>query len=107
MESAFAAATDALFADPNLSLAAIYRAGGTGDGVPVRLIPLAERPGFGGDALVAMTNAGRAFLVHRDDLAGQTLKTGDTLAIDGATWRVRSAHERPPLAWAVDCTRIG
>ena len=37
----------------------------------------------------------------------QTLKTGDTLAIDGAAWRVRSAHERPPLAWAVDCMRIG
>ena len=106
MESAFAAATDALFADPNLTLAAVYRAGGTGDGVAVRAIPLAERPGFGGDALVAMTNEGRAFLVHRNDFADQALRTGDTLAIDGAVWRVRSAHARPPLAWAVDCMRI-
>lgn len=107
MESAFTAATNALFADPHLALAATYRAGGTGEVVAVRVVPLAEQPGFGGDAIAAMTNEGRALLVHGNDLAGQTLKSGDTLAIDGALWRVRSAHERPPLAWAVHCTRLG
>ena len=39
--SAFAAATNVLFADPNISASASYRAGGVG-GVPVRVI--VQRP---------------------------------------------------------------
>lgn len=35
---AFAAATDALFADPNIARDAIWRAGGAGSGVSVRVI---------------------------------------------------------------------
>lgn len=34
--TAFAAGLAALFADPHLGLTALYRAGGVGDGVPVR-----------------------------------------------------------------------
>jgi hypothetical protein len=36
--SAFAAALDALFADPNIAENAIWKAGGIGSGVPVRII---------------------------------------------------------------------
>jgi hypothetical protein len=36
--SVFAAAIDALFADPNLALDAVYRAGGVDPAVPVRAI---------------------------------------------------------------------
>ena len=36
--NAFAAATDALFADPNLGETALWQAGGIGPGVPVRVI---------------------------------------------------------------------
>jgi hypothetical protein len=36
--NAFAAAVDALFGDPNLARDAIWRAGGSGDGTPVRVV---------------------------------------------------------------------
>ena len=36
--TAFAAALGAIFADPNLSIGAVYRAGGAGEGTPVRVM---------------------------------------------------------------------
>jgi hypothetical protein len=35
---AFAAAIDSIFADPNIARNALWRTGGTGDGVAVRVI---------------------------------------------------------------------
>ena len=55
--TAFAAAIDVLFADPNLAIDAVYRAGGADPGVPVRVI--LRRPDrigeFGETRIVAET----------------------------------------------------
>ena len=55
--NAFAAAIDALFADPILALDAVYRAGGVDPGIPVRII--VRRPDrvgeFGETRIVAET----------------------------------------------------
>ena len=55
--------------------------------------------------IASMTNHGRLFLVRRGDFGAVDPRTGDTLEIDGPTWRVRTARERTPLAalWALDC----
>lgn len=54
---AFAAATDALFVDPNIGRDAIWSAGGVGAGIAVRVI--VRRPdevvGFGGSRTVVAT----------------------------------------------------
>ncbi|MCJ2009802.1 hypothetical protein [Methylobacterium sp. J-092] len=49
--SAFALMVDAVFADPHLAIDAVWRVGGTGDGIPVRVIRKSPEAivGFGGN----------------------------------------------------------
>jgi hypothetical protein len=82
---AFTAATDALFGDPNIARDAIWRAGGVGAGVPVRII--ARRPdqavGFGDSRAVLPTTL---IDVRRAEVADPA--SGDTVEIDSKTFEI-------------------
>jgi hypothetical protein len=82
---AFAAATDALFADPNIARDALWRAGGVGGGVSVRII--IRRPdqavGFGDSRAVLPTTL---IDVRRSEVTDPG--SGDTVEIDGETFEV-------------------
>jgi hypothetical protein len=80
--SAFAAATDVLFADPHLARDAVYRPGGVGDGIPVRV--MSRQPdrveGFGETRLASSTTV---LDVRVSEVAEPA--AGDTLDLDGRT----------------------
>jgi hypothetical protein len=80
--SAFAAATDVLFADPHLARDAVYRPGGVGDGIPVRV--MLRRPdrieGFGEARIASSTTV---LDVRISEIAEPV--AGDKLALDGRT----------------------
>ena len=108
--TAFAGAIDAMFADANFGRDANYRVAGGGTTLSIRVIPLTDPPELaGGMVIAAMTNDGRSFLVRRGDFGAVDPRTGDTLEVEGGTWRVRAARERTPLAdlWVLDCQPAG
>ena len=80
--TAFAAATDVLFADPHLARDAVYRPAGAGDGIPVRV--MLRRPdrieSFGETRIASSTTM-------LDVRAGEVSApaAGDTLDLDGRT----------------------
>ena len=82
---AFAAATDALFGDPNIARSALWRAGRVGAGLAVRVI--AKRP----DQVVGFGDS-RAVLpavlidVRRSEVPDPA--TGDTVEIDGELFEI-------------------
>ena len=80
--TAFTAATDVLFADPHLARDAVYRPGGAGDGIPVRV--MLRRPdrieSFGETRLASSTTT----LDLRASEVGEPA-AGDTLDLDGRT----------------------
>ncbi|MGE0751644.1 MAG: hypothetical protein AB7K64_13790 [Variibacter sp.] len=82
---AFIAATDALFADPNIARNAIWRAGGVGGGGAVRVIT--RRPdqvaGFGDSRAVLPT---MLIDVRRTEVTDPG--SGDTVEIDSETFEV-------------------
>lgn len=82
---AFSAATDALFADPNIARDAIWRAGGVGAGVAVRIIT--RRPDqaveFGDSRAVLPTTL---IDVCRSEVTDPA--SGDTVEIDSETFEV-------------------
>jgi hypothetical protein len=82
---AFATATDALFADPNIARSAIWRAGGAGPGIAVRVV--ARRPdqvtGFGDSRAILPTVL---IEVRRSEVAAPA--AGDTVEIDGETFAI-------------------
>lgn len=87
---AFTAALAALHSDPNLSRSAIYRVGGTGDGVALRVIwsePVKESE-FGKTGAVAREIKADVRLADVADPA-----TGDTIDVDGKSFIVCA----PPL----------
>lgn len=98
--TAFAAAVDALFADPNLGRAAMY-APADGDAFPVRVI--ARRA----DAITEFGEARLWSETTRFDLRVSEVaapRPGDRLAIDGATYIVQGepARDRERLVWTLD-----
>lgn len=82
---AFAAATDALFADPNIARDAIWRAGGAGSGVSVRIIT--KRPdqvgSFGDSRAILPTTL---IDVRRSEVSEPA--NGDTVEIESETFEV-------------------
>ena len=98
--TAFAAAVDALFADPNLGRAAMYEPA-DGDPFPVRVI--ARRAD-------AITDFGEARLwseTTRFDLRVAEVaapRPGDRIVIDGATYIVQGepVRDRERLVWTID-----
>ena len=85
---AFAVATDALFADPNIATEAIWRVGGAGTGTAVRVVT--RRPGqvvgFGDSRAVLPT---LLIDVRRSEVAEPA--SGDTVEIDGDLFEVIAA----------------
>ena len=99
--SIFADAIDDLFADPNLARDAVWRAGGTGAPVTVRVV--LRQPdrveSFGETRLWSETT--------RLDLRTseiQNPRPGDTIEIDGQTLVVQGEPVRDPerLIWTLD-----
>ena len=80
--TAFSTATDVLFADPHLARDAVYRPGGTGDGIPVRV--MRRQPdrieGFGETRIATSTTALDLRISEVAEPAA-----GDTVELDGRT----------------------
>ncbi len=97
----FAAAIDALFNDPNIARTVLYRPGGIGDGVPVRVI--ARRPDrsieFGEIAVHAATCL---FDVRVAEVAAPA--AGDTITLGGEAFVVQGEPMRDSerLIWTLD-----
>lgn len=99
--SVFAAAVDALFADPNIATDATWRAGGLG--VPVAIRIVLARPddaiGFGAARLRSDTCRIDVRVADVPNLAG-----GDSIVIGGTTWIVQGAPQRDAdrLVWRAE-----
>ena len=99
--TAFAAATDVLFADPHLARDAVYRPAGYGDGIPVRV--MLRRPdrieSFGDTRLASSTTM---LDVRVSDITEP--EAGDTLELDGRTAVVQGTPllDAEALVWSVD-----
>ncbi len=100
----FAAATDALFSDPNLAGDAVYRADGADPGIPVRVI--VRRPDrigdFGDTRILAETTV---FDVRASDIDAPT--AGDTIAVDDSTYVIQGEPIRDAerLVWTIEARR--
>ena len=101
--SAFAAAMDVLVADPNLGTQAVYRQGGSGAPVSVRVLrssPDRVAAAFGTDVLSATDILAVAIAVLPD------LAAGDTFTLDPDTLTVQHAErDASGTAWRVLCQR--
>lgn len=99
--TAFAAAIDVLFEDPNIGIDAIYRAGGEGTGTPVRVIRKApdQMTNFAESRFVTDT-----FVIDLRVAEVPGLAVGDTIEINGETFEVRSEPMRDPerLVWSTE-----
>lgn len=100
--SAFAAATDALFTDPNLSEAAVWRPGGAG-GVAARIIR--RRPDatieFGGSRALVPTvliDVRKAEIASPDD--------GDLVVIGVETFKIVGTPAADALGLIVTCEAV-
>ena len=99
----FAVAMDVLAADPNLGTDAVYRAGGTGPAVPLRVVR--SSPDRIGDAF------GTSLIQATDVLAIAVtvlpvVEAGDSFAIDGDLLTVQHAErDAAGVAWRVLCQR--
>jgi hypothetical protein len=99
--SAITAAVDALFTDPNIGRDALWRDGGNGAGVAVRVVFRAPDTvaNYGGGRFVAQS---RFVDVRTADLA--TLGVGDTFEIGGNLYVVQGEPMRDDdnLVWSAE-----
>jgi hypothetical protein len=99
--TAFAAAIEALFADPNLGIDAVYRMGGANPGVPVRVI--LRRPDwvgeFGATRIIAET---LIIDVRVSEVAAPA--DGDTIEVDGTIYVIQGTPIRDAerLVWTIE-----
>ena len=99
--TAFAAATDVLFADLHLAWDAVYRPAGAGDGIPVRA--MLRRPdrieSFGETRLLADTT-----LIDVRTAEVPLLAAGDTVDVDVDIYRVQGEPVRDSerLVWTAE-----
>lgn len=97
---AFAAATDALFADPNIACNATWRAGGAGESISVRVVT--RRPdqvvGFGDSRAILPT---LLIDVRRSELSGAA--SGDTVEIEGNTFEIIATPTADSLGLIWSC----
>lgn len=83
--SAFASAIDALFADPNIGEDALWKAGGVGAGVAVRIIRKSpDRMAEFGDSRAVLPTVG--IDIRRSQAA--TITEGDLIVISTETFKV-------------------
>lgn len=103
--NAFAAATNILFGNPNLSVAAVFSAGGAGAAQPVRVIRRRpdEPAAFGATRAVVQT------MVIDARVADLPLVTrGDVFTIDGDDWKVSATplRDRERLVWRIELNPV-
>ena len=85
MIDAFASAIDALFADPNIGEDALWKAGGVGAGVAVRIIRKSpDRMAEFGDSRAVLPTVG--IDIRRSQSA--TITEGDLILIGAETYRI-------------------
>ena len=99
--SVFAAAIDALFADPSLGMDAVYRPGGTDPGVTVRVIVRQpDRIGTFGETRIAAETT--MFDIRVLEIAALT--EGDTIEVDGTVYVIQGEPIRDGerLVWMVE-----
>lgn len=101
MTNLFTAALDALFDDPNLALAGLYRAGGTALDIPVRVIRRQpDRIGeFGVSRLRSETTT---FEVRASEVADP--REGDMLSVGGIRYVVQGEplSDAERLVWTIE-----
>jgi hypothetical protein len=100
MQAAFGAAIDAIFRDANVAEDAIWRAGGIGDGIVVRVIRKSpdEVVGFGSGRAVMATVL---IDVRVSDAASPA--SGDTAEIDGGVFEIIGTPVRDGLGLVWTC----
>jgi hypothetical protein len=101
--NAFAAATDTLFADPNLGEHALWQAGGVGPGVPVRVIR--RRP----DAVVEF-GASRALmatvLLDLRTTEAAAIEEGDLVVLGAETFKIIGSPSSDPVGLVLTCEAV-
>jgi hypothetical protein len=99
--TAFTAAAAALFRDPNMAVDALYRPGGIGSGVAIRVIRSApdQVAAFGEGRFVTDTVLIAVCVADAPDLA-----SGDTIEADGVLFEVRAdpVRDADRLVWSVE-----
>jgi hypothetical protein len=99
--TAFAAAIDALFADSNLGINAVYRAGDANPGVPVRAIPhRPDRIGEFSETRIATETT--MFDIRTSEITSPA--DGDTIVVDGNTYVIQGEPIRDAerLVWTIE-----
>ena len=97
----FAAALVQLFADPNIGVDAIWRPGGGGPGVPLRVVRRSpdDEVSFGGSTMIAETNLIDAIIFQCPDL-----RSGDVFEIEAEEFVVQGSpvRDRDRLLWQIE-----
>ncbi len=100
MIDAFASAIDALFADPNIGEDALWKAGGVGAGVAVRIIRKSpDRMAEFGDSRAVLPTVG--IDIRRSQTA--TITEGDLILIGAETYRIISEPMGDALGLVLAC----
>lgn len=101
--NAFAAATDVLFADPNIGEHALWKVGGVGAGVSVRVIR--RRP----DAVVEF-GASRALmatvLIDLRRTEASAIDEGDLVVIGTETFKIIGSPASDPAGLVLTCEAV-
>jgi hypothetical protein len=99
--SAFAAALDGLFADPNLSVLATWRPGGAAPGQPIRVVRLSPDriASFGESRFVTDTVHFEIRVAEAPEMA-----RGDLIEIDGEAFEIigEPLRDRERLLWTAE-----
>lgn len=96
--SAFSAAINAIYRDPNMAVDAEYRAGGADPAIAIRVIR--SSPDVVSDwQRASFVQASNIFDVRRSDVSAPDV--GDTITVDGDVFSVREEPQLDPerLVW--------
>lgn len=97
----FAAVLVQLFADPNIGVDAVWRPGGGGPGIPLRVVRRSpdDELQFGGSTMIAETNRVDAIIADCPDL-----RSGDVFEIEGEDFAVQGqpVRDRDRLLWQIE-----
>lgn len=105
MSTAFAAAVDVLFADPNLSVPGTFTASPLGSPIAVRVVLTQNDPiiQFGE---VGVRSPGVKLLLKVTEVGNP--KEGDTVTVGSTTYIIRDARRDPHnLEWTLDVDATG
>jgi hypothetical protein len=99
--SAFAAAINVLFADPNLGVNAVYRAGGSGEAITLRaIVRQPDRVGTFGETRIATETT--IFDIRTSEVAAPA--EGDTIEMNGGVYVIQGEPIRDAerLVWTLE-----